>query len=59
MNSKHQQTMAKIFEHPERVDIPRADIDKLFENNEWCHLSEPGKFRNAEQYFFRVYGLKG
>lgn len=31
MNNKQRQTLAKIFEQPERADIPWADIEKLFE----------------------------
>lgn len=31
MNNKQRQTLAKIFEQPERADIPWVDIEKLFE----------------------------
>ena len=31
MNNKQRLTLAKIFEQPERADIPWVDIEKLFE----------------------------
>jgi len=31
MNNKQRQTLAKIFEQPERSDIAWVDIEKLFE----------------------------
>ena len=31
MNNKQRQTLAKIFEQPERADIPWDNIEKLFE----------------------------
>lgn len=30
MNSKHRQTLEKIFENPLRSDVPWSDIEKLF-----------------------------
>lgn len=31
MNKKQRQTLDKIFEKPDRSDIPRANIESLFE----------------------------